>query len=151
MFVKGSYYALNEFPDYSRDKPFERRLLWNNQLPDRPKTITIALSSVMGRSIELRLFHRQASKKRNNRLIYVSLMAPCAPLNTKGNSQLRYNRIDVTHKRMRDINAFSIPVVGKGMDAHGMKEYHMAVTMDGRRKNGQEESQVKLKVFEFRS
>lgn len=117
MFVKGSYYALNEFPDYSRDKPFERRLLWNNQLPDRPKTITIALSSVMGRSIELRLFHREASKKRNNRLIYVSLMAPCALLNTKGNWQLRYNGIDVTHKRMRDINAFSIPVDGRGMDA----------------------------------
>lgn len=149
MFVKGSYYALNEFPDYSRDKPFERRLLWNNQLPNRPKTITIALSSVMGRSIELRLFHRQASKKRNNRLIYVSLMAPCALLNTKGNSQLRYNRIDVTHKRMRDINAFAIPVGGKGMNAR--KENHMAVTMDGRRKNGQEENQVKLKVFEFRS
>lgn len=149
MFVKGSYYALNEFPDYSRDKPFERRLLWNNQLPNRPKTITIALSSVMGRSIELRLFHRQASKKRNNRLIYVSLMAPCALLNTKGNSQFRYNRIDVTHKRMRDINAFAIPVGGKGMDAR--KENHMAVTMDGRRKNGQEENQVKLKVFEFRS
>lgn len=76
-------------------------------------------------------------------------MAPCALLNTKGNSQLRYNRIDVTHKRMRDINAFAIPVGGKGMNAR--KENHMAVTMDGRRKNGQEENQVKLKVFEFRS
>lgn len=50
---------------------------------------------------------------------------------------------------MRDINAFAIPVGGKGMDAR--KENHMAVTMDGRRKNGQEENQVKLKVFEFRS
>lgn len=78
-------------------------------------------------------------------------MAPSALLNTKGNSQLRYNRIDVTHKRMRDINAFSIPVDGKGMDAHGMTENHIAVTMNGRRKNGQEENQVKLKVFEFRS
>lgn len=67
--------------------------------PYQPKTITIALSTVMGRPIELRL-HRRASKKRNNRQ-ESTRVADGFPLNITINSRITVllDRIDV-HKWM---------------------------------------------------